>query len=90
MPAMSGSSSKVTITSLPDGPLQVDGEVEILPIDAMPQEVGDRFAARSGFDPRTLGSRYRWFRVTPRRIQAWREENELAGRELMRDGRWLS
>jgi hypothetical protein len=27
--------------------------------------------------------------VTPRRIQAWREENELAEREIMRDGRWL-
>ena len=23
------------------------------------------------------------------RIQAWREVNELPGRELMRDGRWL-
>ena len=32
---------------------------------------------------------YRWFRISPRRIQAWREVNELSGRELMRDGRWL-
>ena len=32
----------------------------------------------------------RWFRVTPRRVQAWREENELPGRELMRAGRWLT
>jgi hypothetical protein len=23
------------------------------------------------------------------RLQAWREANELAGRELMRDGHWL-
>ena len=68
----------------------IDGDVEILPIDALPEDVGDRFAARSGFNPRELGSRYRWFRVTPRRIQAWREENELAGRELMRDGCWLT
>jgi NADPH-dependent FMN reductase len=29
-------------------------------------------------------------RLRPRRIQAWREENELAGRDLMRDGRWLA
>jgi pyridoxamine 5'-phosphate oxidase-like protein len=27
--------------------------------------------------------------MIPRRIQAWREVNELADRELMRDGRWL-
>jgi hypothetical protein len=67
----------------------IEGDVEVLEIDALPQEAGDRFAARTGFDPRALATTYRWFRVAPRRIQAWREENELADRELMRDGRWL-
>jgi len=67
----------------------VDGDVEVLKIDALPQATGDAFAARTGFDPRTLGTSYRWFRISPRRIQAWREVNELPGRELMRDGRWL-
>ena len=67
----------------------VEGNVEVLELDALPREEGDRFAARAGFDPRALSTPYRWFRVTPRRVQAWREENELAGRELMRDGRWL-
>ncbi|MFF5973544.1 pyridoxamine 5'-phosphate oxidase family protein [Streptomyces sp. NPDC012769] len=67
----------------------IDGDVEVLAIDALDREQGDRFAARTGFDPRALGPRYRWFRVTPRRIQAWREENELRGRNLMSDGRWL-
>ena len=68
----------------------VDGEVEVLPVDALPAEEGDRFAARTGFDPRAAGPGYRWFRVTPRRVQAWREVDELAGRDLMRDGRWLT
>jgi hypothetical protein len=67
----------------------IDGEVEVLEIGALPQERGDRFAVRSGFDPRPLTTPYRWFRISPRRIQAWREENELSDRELMRDGRWL-
>jgi hypothetical protein len=67
----------------------IDGDVEVLEIDALPREQGDRFAARAGFDPRSLTTPYRWFRISPRRIQAWREENELPGRELMRDGRWL-
>jgi hypothetical protein len=67
----------------------VDGAVEVLPIDALTPDQGDRFAARTGFDPRTSGPAYRWFRIRPRRIQAWREVDELAGRELMRDGRWL-
>jgi hypothetical protein len=67
----------------------IDGDVEVLEIDGLPQQRGDRFATRSGFDPRTLATPYRWFRITPCRIQAWREVNELADRELMRDGRWL-
>ena len=66
----------------------IDGQVEILEIDALPQELGDRFAARAGFDPRASGTAHRWFRIFPRRIQAWREVNELPDRELMRDGRW--
>ena len=67
-----------------------DGSVEVLEIDALPQEQGDRFAERTGFDPRTLATPYRWFRVTPRRIQAWREENEMPNRAVMRDGQWLA
>jgi hypothetical protein len=66
----------------------IDGDVEVLEIDALPQERGDRFAAHAGFDPRTLTSRYQWFRISPRRIQAWREVDELPDRELMRAGRW--
>jgi Pyridoxamine 5'-phosphate oxidase len=67
----------------------IDGDVEVLEMHALPPEQGDRFAARTGFDPRALSTPYRWFRISPRQIQAWREENELSGRALMRDGRWL-
>ena len=67
----------------------IDGDVEVVELDALPQDQAERFAARSGFDPRDEPTAYRWFRVTPRRIQAWREADELAGRELMRDGVWL-
>ena len=49
---------------------------------------GDAFAAHAGFDPRLLRSPYLWFCVTPQRIQAWREENEIEGRDLMVDGIW--
>jgi len=68
----------------------IEGEVEVLEIDALPQQAGDRFAARAGFDPRAPAAPYRWFRISPRRVQAWREANELRDRELMRDGRWLA
>ncbi|MYV78123.1 hypothetical protein GT352_29970 [Streptomyces sp. SID1046] len=69
--------------------VMIDGTVEAVDLDALPKEQGDRFAERTGFDPRALTSAYRWFHITPRRVQAWREEDELADRELMRDGRWL-
>ena len=58
-------------------------------VDALPQQRGDRLAGRTGFDPRALATPYRWFRIFPRRIQAWREVDELPDRELMRGGRWL-
>jgi hypothetical protein len=67
----------------------IEGEVEVLEIDGLARERGDRFVAHTGFDPRALATPYRWFRISPRRIQAWREENEMPGRELMRAGRWL-
>jgi hypothetical protein len=34
----------------------IDGDVEVLEIDALPRERGDRFAARTGFDPRSLAA----------------------------------
>jgi hypothetical protein len=68
----------------------IEGEVEVLEIDALPEERAERFAARAGFDPRALATPYRWFRISPRRIQAWREVDELRDRDLMRDGGWLA
>ena len=67
----------------------IDGDVEVLDIDALPRDRGDRFAERTGFDPRTEATPYRWFRITPHRIQAWREADELRNRELMRAGQPL-
>ncbi|MFD3663303.1 pyridoxamine 5'-phosphate oxidase family protein [Streptomyces sp. NPDC058659] len=64
----------------------IDGTVEVLEIDALPRDRGDRFTERTGFDPRAETTPYRWFRITPHRIQAWREANELPARELLRAG----
>ncbi|MGN9891122.1 pyridoxamine 5'-phosphate oxidase family protein [Micromonospora sp. L31] len=67
----------------------VDGTAEPVAIADLGQQAGDAFAARTGFDPRELDEPYQYFRIRPRRIQAWREVNEMRGRVLMRDGRWL-
>jgi Pyridoxamine 5'-phosphate oxidase len=67
----------------------VDGVAEAFTLETVPAELADAFAEKH-WDPREETARYAYFRITPRRIQAWREENELAGRDLMRDGRWLA
>ena len=69
--------------------VMVDGDIEVIEAADLSTEEGDRFALRTGFDPRSLRARYLYFRVRPTRIQAWREENELAARDLMRDGAWF-
>jgi Pyridoxamine 5'-phosphate oxidase len=67
----------------------VDGDVESFTLETVPPNLAAAFAARQ-WDPRELSERYAYFRITPSRIQAWREENELAGRVLMSGGRWLT
>jgi nitroimidazol reductase NimA-like FMN-containing flavoprotein (pyridoxamine 5'-phosphate oxidase superfamily) len=67
----------------------IEGTVKALAATEISQHVGDTFAAKTGFDPRQLTSSYLYFRIYPQRIQAWREENELEGRELMRGGQWI-
>ncbi|MEV8635720.1 pyridoxamine 5'-phosphate oxidase family protein [Streptosporangium sp. NPDC051023] len=67
----------------------VDGTAEPVDLADLAPETGDAFAARTGFDPRELDEPYQYFLIRPRRVQAWREANELRGRDLMRDGRWL-
>jgi nitroimidazol reductase NimA-like FMN-containing flavoprotein (pyridoxamine 5'-phosphate oxidase superfamily) len=68
----------------------VHGTASIVQMADVDRAEADLFAERAGFDPRELSAPYAYVRVTPRRIQAWREENELADREIMRDGRWLA
>jgi hypothetical protein len=63
--------------------------VHALAATEIPDEVGDAFAANTGFDPRQLTTSYLYFRIHPPRLQAWREANELKDRELMRGGHWV-
>jgi hypothetical protein len=64
----------------------IDGAAEQVDDD----ETKDAFAAKHSWDPRKESGDYAYFRIVPDRVQAWREVNELPGRTLMRDGRWLT
>ena len=68
----------------------IEGTVDAMTTDSeIPDLIGDAFAIKAGFDPRTLPRSYVYIRIGPVSIQAWREANELAGRHVMRDGAWI-
>lgn len=52
------------------------------------EALAEAYAAQADWDPR--GSEgYVYLVLRPDRVQAWREADEMPGRTLMRDGRWL-
>jgi hypothetical protein len=60
----------------------------VLPVADASMTLADAYAAQADWDPRTAPG-YAYFVLRPDRIQAWRESNELGGRTIMRDGRWV-
>ncbi|MDT0345304.1 pyridoxamine 5'-phosphate oxidase family protein [Streptomyces litchfieldiae] len=66
----------------------IETEVDVIANEAVTAAEGDAFAAKHQWDTR---GRPEWafLRFRPVTIRAWREENELAGRHLMKDGVWL-
>jgi len=66
----------------------IEGTVQEYSLETVPDDLASAFAARL-WDPRRQPDRYSYFCITPVRIQAWREEDELAGRDLMRAGSWV-
>lgn len=53
-------------------------------------EVAERYVAQADWDPRSSANDLVFLVLEPRRIQAWREANEIAGRTVMRGGAWLA
>ncbi|MGG2459610.1 pyridoxamine 5'-phosphate oxidase family protein [Streptomyces sp. RGM 3693] len=64
-----------------------DCTVEVLANDALPLDAADALAVKLGWNPRGRAA-WVFLRFTPHRLLVWREENELAGRELLRNGVW--
>ncbi|WP_443055574.1 pyridoxamine 5'-phosphate oxidase family protein [Streptomyces sp. NBC_00690] len=67
----------------------IRGDAEVVEGAALATRSADAFADKlEGWDPRDQ-PHWIYLRVTPTTVQAWREVNELADRDLMRDGAWL-
>ena len=71
----------------PDDVVIIEGSLEFLSTDG-DSELADAHAAATGFDARAEPETYVYIRLTPSRVQAWRDVAELRGRTIMRDGRW--
>ncbi|HEX7717213.1 MAG TPA: pyridoxamine 5'-phosphate oxidase family protein [Marmoricola sp.] len=69
--------------------VMIDVELdEMHDVGDAPGGVVERYLAQADWDPRESEG-YVFAVLRPTRLQAWREANEIAGRTLMREGRWL-
>lgn len=69
--------------------VQIEGRARAYTVAELPAGVGEAFAAKGGWDPRTEPERYDFYRVTLDTLRAWGTVPELKGRLLLRDGAWL-
>jgi hypothetical protein len=68
----------------------IDAAVKLAPVDESSAVLGGRFKQRNGWDPRDAKGEWTYLIMQPYRIQAWKSEDELSGRTIMRDGTWLT
>ena len=68
--------------------VMIDAVLEKTVDVASDDALGAAYAAQADWDPRGLAG-YVFLVLRPVRVQAWRESNEIPGRELMREGAWL-
>ena len=69
--------------------VMIDARLEKALDVAADEALGAAYVAQADWDPRH-STGYVFLVLRPVRIQAWRESNEIPGRTLMRDGRWLA
>lgn len=67
----------------------IEGLVTFIARDVIDDALATAHAQKAGFNPRQIAEEYVYIQVIPQMIQAWRGPDELVGRFVMRDGRWL-
>jgi hypothetical protein len=66
----------------------IDGDADLAPSATLSSAEVEAYTTKHNSDLRTWADTV--IHVDPRRVQAWREENEIAGRTIMRTGVWVS
>lgn len=75
----------------PDDVIMIDVQVAgSVAVAEAPDRLKDGFVAGAGWDPAEEGDDWRFFRLQPVAVQAYRGYAELAGRQVMRDTKWLA
>jgi hypothetical protein len=59
-------------------------------VDDADPELAAGFVAAAGWDPGEEGTDWRFFRLRPVRVQAYRGYGEMSGRDVMRSSQWLT
>lgn len=74
----------------PDDVVMLDVRVaDSVPTAEAGLELREGFIGAAGWDPGEEGPDWRYYRLLPVQVQAYRGYDELPGRHVMRDGRWL-
>ena len=68
--------------------LMVDGTAQVVGLANEDVSLAAFFYEKTGWDPRLNGDNMIFIRVTPSRMQAWREVDEAANRTVMINGGW--
>ncbi len=86
----SGRRARVAIGA-PDDVVMIDARViDSAPADDSAGDLAAAFSAAVGWDPREEPGAWKFFRLAPVAIQAYRGYSEQEGRDVMREGRWLA
>ena len=69
----------------------IDATLETsVPAASADEDLVQAWLRANGWNPREEGDDWAFYRLRPRRIQAYRGYGELEGRDVMKGGRWLA
>jgi hypothetical protein len=70
--------------------VMIDAEASVVGREDAGPAVAADYRERTGWEPGAEGGDWVYIFLRPVRIQAWRTPEEITGRTVMRDGRWLA